>query len=163
MPTPHHGQPRYRVIADKLRERIESGVIPPGALLPAESALTSEFRASRGTVRKAIDALRKEGLAHTEHGRGTFVRAYSYDHDPDRCSGSETKRREVAADAELASLFGIEVGATLIEDESVTRRDRGVERVARVYRLRSTDHWSDHNEVGASDNSLISEGLAQQS
>ncbi|WP_410811141.1 GntR family transcriptional regulator [Micromonospora sp. 067-2] len=54
VPTPHYGQPRYRVIADQLRERIESGSIPPGALLPTESALTTEFRASRGTVRQAV-------------------------------------------------------------------------------------------------------------
>ncbi|WP_406069378.1 GntR family transcriptional regulator [Micromonospora sp. NBC_01638] len=36
------------LLGDQLRERIESGSIPPGALLPTESALTSEFRASRG-------------------------------------------------------------------------------------------------------------------
>ncbi|MEH0973003.1 GntR family transcriptional regulator [Micromonospora sp. CPCC 205546] len=140
MPTPHYGQPLYRVIADELRERIESGVIPPGALLPAESVLTVEFRASRGTVRRAIAALRNEGLANTEHGRGTYAQANSYDHDPNRCSGIETRQREVAADAELADLFGIEVGALLIEYESVTRRGRGVERVARVYRLKPTCH-----------------------
>ena len=49
VPTPHYGQPRYRVIADELRERIESGAIAPGALLPAESTLTAEFRVARGT------------------------------------------------------------------------------------------------------------------
>ncbi|MFG2008986.1 GntR family transcriptional regulator [Micromonospora sp. NPDC048868] len=133
MPTPHYGLPRYRVIADQLRERIENGAIPPGALLPAETALTAEFRASRGTIRQAIAALREAGLATTEHGRGTYANAY-----PDRFSDAQTRRREIAADAELAALFDVEVGATLVEHQSVTRTESKVETVMRVYRLRQT-------------------------
>ncbi|WP_405116202.1 GntR family transcriptional regulator [Micromonospora sp. NBC_01405] len=135
MPTPHYGQPRYRVIADDLRERIESGAIPPGSLLPAESVLTTEFRASRGTIRQAIAVLREDGLATTEHGRGTYANACSYQHDSDRRSDLETRQREVAADAELAALFGVDVGAALIERETVTQRGRKVETVIRAYRL----------------------------
>ncbi|MEV4199427.1 GntR family transcriptional regulator [Micromonospora globbae] len=134
MPTPHYGQPRYRIIANELRERIESGVFPPGSLLPAESALTTEFRASRGTIRQAIAALRQEGLVTTEHGRGTCVTAGTRD----RRNESDAREREVLADPDLAGLFGVEVGTALIEREAVMRRSGRVETVVRAYRLRPT-------------------------
>ncbi len=132
MPTPHYGQPRYRVIADELRKRIETGAIPLGTLLPTESALTVEFKASRGTVRQAIALLRNEGLAATEPGRGTYVATYT------NLDGTEGQHRKVAADAHLAELFGVEIGTPLIERETaIPGRDRA-QRVVRVYRLDDT-------------------------
>lgn len=135
MPTPHYGQPRYRVIADELRKRIESGAIPPGTLLPAESTLTAEFRAARGTVRQAIAALRTDGYVTTEHGRGTYA-------SPGLPASREaaarlpmTAQRKVAADPELAALFAVEVGTVLVEQQSVDRSGGSVEAVVRTYRL----------------------------
>ncbi|MFF0229130.1 GntR family transcriptional regulator [Micromonospora sp. NPDC005254] len=139
MPTPHYGQPRYRAIADELRERIESGVIPPRALLPAESALTAEFRAARGTVRQAIAALREAGLVATEHGRGTYATPRRHEIGLDESSETETQQRQVSADAELAALFAVEVGAALIEQQSATRTSGAVEKVVRIYRLLQTE------------------------
>ncbi|MEV4499179.1 GntR family transcriptional regulator [Micromonospora arborensis] len=138
MPTPHYGQPRYRVIAQQLRERIESGVIPPGALLPAESALTAEFEAARGTVRQAIAALREAGLVATEHGRGTYATPHQRECGLDKGSETETQQRQVAADAELAALFAVEVGAALVEQQSLTRTNGAVGSVVRTYRLLRT-------------------------
>ncbi|MFI6239880.1 GntR family transcriptional regulator [Micromonospora sp. NPDC050795] len=135
MPTPHYGQPRYRVIAEELRERIESGTIPPGALLPTESALTAEFRAARGTVRQAIAALREAGLVATEHGRGTYTTPRQPRRGVDGDSKTETQQRQVAADAELAALFAVEVGAALMEQQSLTRINGAVGTVVRTYRL----------------------------
>ncbi|MER7269209.1 GntR family transcriptional regulator [Micromonospora carbonacea] len=135
VPTPHYGQPRYRAIANELRERIESGDIPPGALLPTEGALTAEFRVARGTIRQALSILREEGWTATEHGRGTYVRVPQRASSPHQGSNPETRQRRVAADRELAALFGVEVGTSLIEDESVTRKESRVESVARVYWL----------------------------
>ncbi|MBO4142713.1 GntR family transcriptional regulator [Micromonospora tulbaghiae] len=135
MPTPHYGQPRYRVIADDLRKRIESGAIPPGTLLPAESVLAAEFRASRGTIRQAIAILRETRLVATEHGRGTFV--YPDSSSSGRYVGSESgvRKRHVAADPELAALFAVKPGTTLVEEESVTRQNGTVDAVVKVYRL----------------------------
>ncbi|MEU8185872.1 GntR family transcriptional regulator [Micromonospora carbonacea] len=133
VPTPHYGQPRYRTIADELRQRIESGVIPPGALLPAESALTAEFRASRGTIRQAIALLRAAGVLVTDHGRGTYANPGS----PvgDSASEVETRERHIAANAEIASLFAVEVGTVLIEHRSITRTNGAVSLVVVKYRL----------------------------
>ncbi|MHA4948864.1 GntR family transcriptional regulator [Micromonospora sp. SD19] len=135
MPTPHYGQPRYRVIAEELRERIESGVISPGALLPSESALTAEFRAARGTVRQAIAALREAGLVATEHGRGTYATPRVRERGLDEGSETETQQRQVAADTELAALFAVEVGAPLVEHQRLTRTNGTVGTVTRIYRL----------------------------
>ncbi|MEV6798238.1 GntR family transcriptional regulator [Micromonospora rifamycinica] len=134
MPTPHYGQPRYRTIADEIRKRIESGAIPPGALLPTESALTAEFRASRGTVRQAIAALRDDRLVITEHGRGTFVTPLRYEGGSAGSAGTETQR-QVAADPELAALFSVKVGTTLVEQQRVTRASGSVSTVVRTYQL----------------------------
>ncbi|MGC4796918.1 GntR family transcriptional regulator [Micromonospora saelicesensis] len=135
MPTPHYGQPRYRAIAEELRERIETGVIPPGSLLPAESALTAEFQAARGTVRQAIAALREAGLVATEHGRGTYATPCQHERGLDERSEAGTQQRRVAADAELAALFAVEVGAALMEQQSLTRANGAVRTVVRTYRL----------------------------
>ncbi|WP_435588400.1 GntR family transcriptional regulator [Micromonospora chalcea] len=135
MPTPHYGQPRYRVIADELRRRIESGVIPSGSLLPAESALTAEFRASRGTIRQAIAVLRDERLVATEHGRGTYANPYRSEDGPGKGSEVETRERQVAADPELAALFAVDVGAPLVEQQNVTLMHGAVGAVVRIYRL----------------------------
>lgn len=135
MPTPHYGQPRYRVIADELRGRIESGTIPPGALLPTESALTAEFRASRGTIRQAIAVLREARLVATEHGRGTYASPCLHEGRSDDGSRTETRQRQVDADPELAALFAIKVGTALVEQQSVTRARGVVSEVVRTYRL----------------------------
>jgi GntR family transcriptional regulator len=67
---------RYQVIAESLRARIEDGTYPAGRLLPSESDLSGEFDASRVTVRKALDALREEGLVDSRQGFGWFVAAH---------------------------------------------------------------------------------------
>lgn len=90
MPTPHE-RPRYRQVADELRRRILAGAIPPGSLLPSETAIIEEFAISRGTVRQTLALLRTEGLVVTEHGRGTFARPAL----PVRRLSSDRYRREL--------------------------------------------------------------------
>lgn len=67
--------PVYRRLAAVLRERIESGQIPPRRLLPSELHLQQEFGVSRDTVRRAVGLLTELGLVRTVAGRGTYVRA----------------------------------------------------------------------------------------
>ncbi|MDG4790315.1 GntR family transcriptional regulator [Micromonospora sp. WMMD1102] len=148
MPTPHD-RPRYRRVADELRRRILSGAIPPGSILPSESALIEEFGVARGTVREAVALLRSEGLVVTEMGRGTYARPVL----PVRRLGSERYRREleqvrtgelgtsftadqrigwsdyqldrtfreVPADPTTAELFGVDPGTMILERRFVFR------------------------------------------
>ena len=42
--------------------------------VPSERTLTQRYGVAVGTVKKAIEVLRSEGLVHTVIGRGIFVR-----------------------------------------------------------------------------------------
>lgn len=64
---------RYREIADDLRRRIEDGHLTAGRLLPSEATLSGEYNVSRVTVRKALEALRSDGLVAARQGFGWFV------------------------------------------------------------------------------------------
>jgi GntR family transcriptional regulator len=67
-------EPMYRRIAEDLRTRIESGVIPQGAKLPTETELRDRYDgAARNTVRDAIKLLASRGLVETRPGLGTFT------------------------------------------------------------------------------------------
>ena len=65
--------PKYRQIADSLRLRIESKQLPADQKLPTETELTTEFGASRNTIRDAVKSLITLGLVETRPGQGTFV------------------------------------------------------------------------------------------
>ena len=66
---------RYLAIADQLRDRVAQGEFAAGRLLPSESELSAAYDASRVTVRKALEALREEGLVDARQGFGWFVAA----------------------------------------------------------------------------------------
>lgn len=64
---------RYQQIAENLRERLVAGNFVAGRMLPSESELSTEFSASRVTVRRALEVLRDEGLVNARQGFGWFV------------------------------------------------------------------------------------------
>lgn len=65
--------PVYVRIQDRIRTAIATGALGPGDQLPTETALSSEFRTTRSTVRHALDRLAYEGLIDRQVGRGSFV------------------------------------------------------------------------------------------
>lgn len=73
MIDPDGPEPLYSQVAAILRARIESGELPPNRPIPGIPHLQQEFGVARGTVMKAVEILRSEGLVHTVQGRGTFV------------------------------------------------------------------------------------------
>ncbi|MFI7448178.1 GntR family transcriptional regulator [Nonomuraea sp. NPDC049714] len=60
-------------IRDELKARIARGTYRSGQVLPSETTLVEEFGVARNTVRKAIKALREEGLITTVPHLGSFV------------------------------------------------------------------------------------------
>jgi GntR family transcriptional regulator len=62
--------PKWRQLADLIRERIASGEYQPRQPIPSEHRLVEETGLSRSTVQKA---LRDEGTVYSVHGLGTFV------------------------------------------------------------------------------------------
>lgn len=64
---------RYQRIADDLRRRVRDGQFTASGMLPSESELSGEYGASRVTVRRALEALRAEGLVESRQGFGWLV------------------------------------------------------------------------------------------
>lgn len=65
--------PLYQVVIDTIVERIASGTLQSGAMLPSETQLGTELGVSQGTARKALIELESRGLVQRAQGRGTFV------------------------------------------------------------------------------------------
>ena len=67
-------EPKWRQIAEQLRQRIESGELGrDGKPMPSELELQEQYGASRNTVRDAVKWLVARGLVVTRPGQGTFV------------------------------------------------------------------------------------------
>jgi GntR family transcriptional regulator len=67
------GEPVWSQLTGIIRRLIERGDVPPGKLLPSIAGLMQTYGVSDGTVKRAISALRDEGLVQTIPGRGTYV------------------------------------------------------------------------------------------
>lgn len=66
----------YEEVADEIRARIENGELPPGAVVPSENRLMSDYGVSRDTANKALRLLREAGLTEARQGAATRVREY---------------------------------------------------------------------------------------
>ena len=66
--------PPWVQVTNTLRERIESGELAPGAMVPSIVAIHQEFGVAKTTARKVLAQLREEGLIVTTAGWGSFVR-----------------------------------------------------------------------------------------
>jgi len=66
-------EPMYRMIAQDLLEKIQSGTVRPGEQLPTELELRDSYSASRNTVRDAVKWLATRGVVETRPGQGTFA------------------------------------------------------------------------------------------
>ncbi|CAM5308353.1 GntR family transcriptional regulator [Streptomyces tanashiensis] len=77
---------RARQLADLLRHQILAGGFP-GGVLPLEDVIAADYRASRNTVRQALDLLRGEQLVDRQPGVGTVVVCEKYPHGLDRLQG----------------------------------------------------------------------------
>ncbi len=62
--------------------------------IPTEAQLSQRYRASRITVRHALDLLDQEGLVHREQGRGSFVRPRAIAVGPRRLTSFTQELRE---------------------------------------------------------------------
>ncbi len=56
-----------------LRDAIVAGRYRPGTRLPSEPRLAAEHQVARVTLRRALDALQRDGLVTRRVGSGTFV------------------------------------------------------------------------------------------
>ena len=71
--NPSDELPIYRQIMHQITDAIVSGRIKPGDKLASHRDMAAQLVIAPLTVKKAYDELEKEGLLHTQRGRGTFV------------------------------------------------------------------------------------------
>jgi len=67
--------PVYIQLAGILRGQIERGELAPRRPVPSKRTLKEQYGIAGGTVDKAMDLLRAEGLVKTVPGRGIYVTA----------------------------------------------------------------------------------------
>ena len=65
--------PLYHQLYSMLRDCILGGVLKDGSRMPSEKELSTTFKVSRITARRALDDLAAENLVARQRGRGTFV------------------------------------------------------------------------------------------
>ena len=63
----------WTIIRDKISDDIRSGRLSAGDQLPTETQLADRFEIGRHSVRRALEALARDGKISIEQGRGTFV------------------------------------------------------------------------------------------
>jgi DNA-binding FadR family transcriptional regulator len=98
----------------RLRRAIEQGEYPAGGRMPPERELASRLSVGRGTLRKAFDALAREGRIRRRVGQGTFVvdaagGSLAIDADPSPADVMETRAMvepSIAAAAALRATRG---------------------------------------------------------
>ena len=65
--------PIYEQIVGQLRQKIATGELAPGDMLPSIRALAKDLRISVITTKRAYDELEHQGLITTVAGKGCFV------------------------------------------------------------------------------------------
>ena len=69
--------PKYRLISNDIRAKIDAGLWKEGYQIPSETELALQFSASRMTARKAVDELVHSGLLERVPSVGTFIKSLS--------------------------------------------------------------------------------------
>lgn len=131
--------PKYLQIYQQLVDQIQDGTLPAETKLPSETELMQEFGASRGTVRKAIDALQDKGFVRKHQGKGVFVLsqdaiAFQFNgivsfSEANRQIGEHDVKTDVIscelleATEELAQLFHVTPGTSLTQVKRVRSID----------------------------------------
>ncbi|HEX8840114.1 MAG TPA: GntR family transcriptional regulator [Sphingomicrobium sp.] len=116
-----HGRPVDSRIAQRIRELIVEGVLPPGTRV-AEASIAERLGVSRTPVRNALPALASEGLLEPAGKRGYAVRAFtvedSYRATEIRCVLEGYAARELAAREDRAPIVA-QLRETLREGDAI--------------------------------------------
>lgn len=66
---------QFARVAARIRQEVTDGIWQLGQKLPTENELATQYGVSRGTVVRAFDVLRAEGVIDTIHGQGSRIAA----------------------------------------------------------------------------------------
>ncbi|MFG2531383.1 GntR family transcriptional regulator [Streptomyces sp. NPDC048516] len=126
MAAQESSSPKYRRIADALKQAISAGEFRPGDRLPGENELMERHGVARMTARQALGVLASEGIAEARKGAGVFVR----DFRPIRRRGVPRLAREQWGDGR--SVWAADVpDRDLVVDEITVGEERAADDIAR--------------------------------
>ncbi len=83
-------------LATTLEQRIVTGALAPGELLPSERVLSDEYGLSRSMVREALRTLAERRLIDVVPGRGSFVRPATAEDSAERLTDVFDQRQVTA-------------------------------------------------------------------
>lgn len=110
-----------------LQSAIKLGQLDSGDKLPSERVLSEQLGTTRVTIREALKTLESDGLIFRSNRRGWFVNTRRISYNPSRSGfymdyvaeqgfvpfSKQLSFEQVSANAELASIFGIDEGASI--------------------------------------------------
>jgi GntR family transcriptional regulator len=119
--------PIYFVISTDIREKIFSGDLNPGDLLPSENELCAQYGVSRETVRKALKKIEAETLIYSRPKRGYFVSdphhnefMLTFSEDLKNCHSKYKDIRGILPDREIQAALKIPPDRKVIEFTRLT-------------------------------------------
>ncbi|ATW25222.1 GntR family transcriptional regulator [Candidatus Formimonas warabiya] len=129
--------PAYYRLAEDLKQKIESGELKPGDVIPSESQLAKQYQVSRMTVRQGVALLAKEGFIESIQGKGSFVTVPRMDTLVLRFSENnllgESKTLQVklldvgviAADRKISAKLAVSPGTRILKMKRLLLADEG--------------------------------------
>lgn len=123
--------PLYYQLHEILRERIGTGALAAGDMLPGEQDLAVQFGVSQITIRRALADLVRDGLVVRQPGRGTFIARAKIPDRSQRMGGFVENLRALGyrATSQILSHVWVESaedvpGLDWLPNERVTRFER---------------------------------------
>lgn len=145
---------------ERLRDFIAEGNFASGDRLPSERALTGRLKMTRTELRKALDALEREGAVWRHVGKGTFVADTDVGNVPDDLIGLGrrlTPFRMMRARLVIEPAIAREA-AVNASSEDLTQMQRAMDRTQSATTWAEYEEQDDkfhHHVAQASDNSLL--------
>lgn len=131
-------QSKYKAIYSEYVDKVESGILAPGAYLPSEGKMMEEYNASRDTIRKAMTLLEQNNYILKRRGKESIVvDRGKYDFPLSQI----TSFSELAKSKNLNFETIVEDLSILVDDESIMEKMNASEEeeIYRVSRVRKID------------------------
>lgn len=132
-PPKRSASPAYRVVSERLRQRITRGDVPPGQALPTETELAVQFGMHRSTIREGLRQLEQDGLLQRVGKRliVTIPRHKDLAYAAERALRMrQVTFRDVWEMASTLEPMCARLAAERITDEELTHLESNIERTA---------------------------------
>ncbi|MGW0960293.1 GntR family transcriptional regulator [Streptomyces gelaticus] len=105
MPQIEEAQPKYLQIAHYIRDQILRGDLRPGDEVPSERQLAADWKVSRPTAARSLEALSHQGLVEKRQGSGTYVRSLEVNRRARELYGRARQTGKIYAPGEYAVIL----------------------------------------------------------